>query len=416
GAVTAERLAGYLARNGERLEEEGLWGLLSTQGFSSSTVRGDGLPVSIWIRGAVHDMSYAADAAAATNLNYDGDLRNLQLGVDSFIGENVLAGMVLSDSSGEFDYGADSTFGSSYDSDHLGVHPWLGWKMGSFNAWVVLSFGSGEVNIQDANSTGLNVSSDTESQSQNVGLSVDLASWFRLRYESEQSDFEVLGSQLVQAMRTETAQTRFSVELSKTYADKAGSKWVPQIRYTVRDRTDDLVSGDVILSSSTDYSGSELDLKLLYHSAVAGVTVELGLRSLEADLVGYEEQGSYVLVQVDPGISNRGLAFSLRPSYGDLADKSDALWNDSIEDLNSLSAGTQRDTSRMVAELSYPVGWGNWLIRPYTSLDSTSRYATSEWGARLELSSMIELALVSETIQGQTGDDQRLNFEGRIRF
>ena len=103
----------------------------------------------LWGRGDRRALE-STDSAFA----WDGTVLTGQLGIDGCLREDLLAGLALSRSIGEFDY-TDGTgpapAGGGYGSRMTSVHPYLGWlSPQGLTLWATVGYGRGEIEIEDA--------------------------------------------------------------------------------------------------------------------------------------------------------------------------------------------------------------------------------------------------------------------------
>ena len=115
---------------------------------NDSMAPGAGGPV-LWGRGDRRALE-STDSAFA----WDGTVLTGQLGIDGCLRDDLLTGLALSRSIGEFDY-SDGT-GSSpvrgdYESRMTSVHPYLGWTSPQgLGLWATVGYGWGDIEIEDA--------------------------------------------------------------------------------------------------------------------------------------------------------------------------------------------------------------------------------------------------------------------------
>ena len=87
---------------------------------------------SLWGSGDYRTLSGERDG-----LDFDGNLLGAQLGADSMVRDDLLAGVVLSWSQGEFDYEDGSGGGGKgdYEVDVISLHPYLGGRTDQLDWW-----------------------------------------------------------------------------------------------------------------------------------------------------------------------------------------------------------------------------------------------------------------------------------------
>ena len=83
------------------------------------------------------------------SVDYDGSVVSANLGIDTELGADMLAGVAVSQARGTVDYTASSASGELTTS-LTSVNPYVGWQMaGGMNLWAMAGYGSGEVEIDD---------------------------------------------------------------------------------------------------------------------------------------------------------------------------------------------------------------------------------------------------------------------------
>ena len=102
----------------------------------------------LWGRGSLQRLE-GTDSA----FPWDGAVRTGQLGIDTCLRKNLVTGLILSHSAGDFDYTADAGTGpvrGRYSSRMTGVHPYLGWTSPQgLTLWATAGYGRGDIEIED---------------------------------------------------------------------------------------------------------------------------------------------------------------------------------------------------------------------------------------------------------------------------
>ena len=150
-----------------------------------------------------------------------------------------------------------------------------------------------------------------------------------------------------------------------------------------------------------------------------GVTIKGKVRTLVDD-DAYEEWGASGALRIDPGVSGRGLALTVAPSWENAASATEQLW--SARDAGALVPGGEFEAeNRLETELGYglraPAGLG--VVTPYTGLtmgDSGRR--TLRFGARWSLTPETTLSLEAtrEERGGEATPSDALLLRASIRF
>ena len=113
--------------------------------LSAANGEGKGGGMAVWGRGERQALESTESALA-----WDGTVLTGQLGIDTRLRDDLLAGLMLSHSAGEFD---DS--GDDHESRMTSVHPYLGWTSPQgIGVWGTLGYGRGEIEIEDAQARG----------------------------------------------------------------------------------------------------------------------------------------------------------------------------------------------------------------------------------------------------------------------
>ena len=83
------------------------------------------------------------------SVDYDGNVTSANLGIDTRLGADMLAGLAVSHARGTVDYTASNASGELTTS-LTSVNPYVGWQMaGGMNLWATGGYGSGEVEVDD---------------------------------------------------------------------------------------------------------------------------------------------------------------------------------------------------------------------------------------------------------------------------
>ena len=404
-------IAGALRSNAQALEDgtftlddvlTGSSFLLPLAAVDDDRAGGAGGPV-LWGRGERQTLE-SKDSAFA----WDGTVLTGQLGIDGCLREDLLAGLALSRSIGEFDY-TDGTgpapAGGGYGSRMTSVHPYLGWTSPQgLGLWATLGYGRGEIEIEDAQVRDGDPNypvrrSDTTLKTAAAGASGPLmtdespiaggtttlmlkgeASWAQVEVEGEGDD-GLIAQQTVNANRL-----RLALEGSHEQALASGSSLTPSLELGLRHDGGDGITG----------TGIEIGGSLRYRDPAAGLTIEGNGRVL-AGQSDYREWGLGGSLRLDPGAEGRGLSFSLFPAWGETASGVDRLWDQDVAELAS-DDGTANDNvpqMRLDGELGYGFGalGGQGLLTPYGGFaladEGSRRYRI---GIRFEIAPAFDLS------------------------
>ena len=369
---------------------------------AASGDRTGGGPV-VWGRGERHTLESTESALA-----WDGTVLTGQIGIDGCLRDDLLTGLALSRSVGEFDY-SDGT-GSSpvrgdYQSRMTSVHPYLGWTSPQgLGMWATVGYGQGEVEIDDEQVRDGDPDypvrrSDTTLKTAAMGASGPLmtdespiaggtmalelrseASWAQVEVEGEGDD-GLVAQQTVNAWRL-----RLALEGSHAHELASGASLTPSLELGLRHDGGDGITG----------TGIEIGGSLRYRDPAAGLMIEVNGRVL-AGQSDYREWGLGGSLRLDPGADGRGLSFSLFPAWGEISSGVDRLWDQDVAKL-ATDDGAANDNvpqMRLDSELGYGFSTlgGHGLLTPYGGFslagEGSRRYRI---GIRFEIAPAFDLS------------------------
>ena len=389
---------------------------------------GAGGPV-VWGRGERQVLESTESAFA-----WDGTVLTGQIGIDGCPRDDLLTGLALSRSIGEFDY-SDGT-GSSpvrgdYQSRMTSVHPYLGWTSPQgLGLWATVGYGWGDIEIEDAQVRDGDPDyavrrSDMTLKTAAAGASGPLmtdespiaggtmalelrseASWAQVEVEGEGDD-GLIAQQTVNAWRL-----RLALEGSHKWTLASGGSLTPSLELGLRHDGGDGITGN----------GIEIGGGLSYRDPATGLTVEGNGRVLTGQS-DYREWGFSGSFRLDPGAEGRGLSFSLFPAWGETASGVDRLWDQDVAELASddTAANDNVPQMRLDSELGYGFGalGGRGLLTPYGGFaladEGSRRYRI---GGRFEIGSSLNLSLEGERREpaNDAAADHAVMLRGQMRF
>ena len=304
----ASTLSDVILANGQALEDGtfDLSRLLANSAFTLPLNAADsgngGLfgNLALWGSGDYRSVS----GGSPQSVGYDGSVTGANLGVDTRLGADLLAGMSLGQTRGTVDYTDPNAQTGELTTSVTSVNPYLGWQMpGGMNLWAMAGFGSGEVEIADSTGTQ---SSDLTQRTFAVGVSGTLMSsdemfeggttTLRLKGEAAFTSTDVDGSGTLESMSLSASRQRLTVEGSHDQELASGASFTPSLELGLRNDGGDGETG----------TGVEAGGGLRYFDAESGLTVEGRVRTLVNHSGDYEETGVSGLVRDRSGVIRRG--------------------------------------------------------------------------------------------------------------
>ena len=348
-------------------------------------------------------------------MTMDGDVTSGLVGFDAEW-ERVLAGVMLSHSTGEGGYRLSAESGGkagSVESSLTGVYPYARVALNArVSAWALAGTASGELTLKEEG--GKPMPTDITMRMGAVG--------FKGRVLGEpgedplvlnvKSDAMWVGtknertSDMV-ATQGDVTRLRLTLEGERVFAAGEGATFTPSAEVGLRHDGGDAETG----------TGLEVGAGLRY---VAGaLTVEGQVRTLVAhEDSGYEEWGASGAVRITPSASGRGLMLRFAPQWGRTASAVERLW--SAPDATALGAGGafEGGGARLALDAGYGVGLGRGVLTPYAGLvfgDAGSR--TVRTGARWQVGADAVLGLEGTRQTSDTGEgDNQLMLRLALRF
>ena len=328
---------------------------------------------SVWGNGEYRNLS-----GEDGDLEFDGSLYGAQLGVDAKVRDNLLVGMALSWSDGEFEYESGSDGASStgdYEVDVISLHPYLSGHIEQFDWWATFGYGSGEV-VVTPESDQAATSNDLSMATLGVGGSGVL--WSRndtrvhLKGEFTRTQMDVEKSAEVDSLSVKTDLARIALAASRTRSLAGGGQMSPSLSLGVRQDGGDGNTG----------SGAEIGGSVRYDNAQSGVSASVSAHGLfgRSD---YEEWGVQAFMRLSPGADGQGLSFVMRPGYGnggagDGDGDTGRIWSHGLR--GDATPAAHDASGRLEMRLGYGLstpGQRNGLLTPWSGLtlhDDGTRY------------------------------------------
>ena len=333
-------------------------------------------------------------------LDYDGSVTSANLGIDTRLGADMLAGLAVSQARGTVDYTASDASGELTTS-LTSVNPYVGWQMqGGMNLWAMAGYGTGEVELDDESADAQ--SSDLTQRMVAAGASGPLMSSdqmiaggttnLNLKGEVAFTSADVDGSGTLASMSLSASRQRLMLEGEHVRKLDSGATFTPSLELGVRNDGGDGETG----------TGVEAGGALRYSDESSGLTVEGRVRTLLSHGGDYEETGLSGLVRIAPGGSGQGLALVIQPAWGRTGSGVQQLWE------NGVTAGVSPDNqAHLNVEIGYGLGVapGMGVVTPYTGLGLGGGGMRSwRMGARWQLSAHGSVSLEGNRYEAANDD------------
>ena len=348
------------------------------------------------------------------SVDYDGSVTSANLGIDTRLGADMLAGVAVSQARGTVDYTASNASGELTTS-LTSFNPYVGRQMtGGMNLWAMAGYGTGEVELDDESADAQ--SSDLTQRMVAAGASGPLVSSdemiaggttnLNLKGEVAFTSADVDASGTLESMSLSAGRQRLMFEGEHVRKLDSGATFTPSLELGVRND-----GGDGETGTSIEAGGA-----LRYADEASGLTVEGRVRTLLSHGGDYEETGLSGLVRIAPGASGQGLALVVQPAWGRTGSGMNQLWE------NGVTAGVSPDNqARLNAEVGYGLGVapGLGVVTPYTGLGLAGDGARSwRMGARWRLSAHGSVSLEGNRYEpaNDDGPEHGLMVRGHLNW
>ena len=363
------------------------------------------------------DYSALSVGRSGENLSWDGGITSGYLGVDRRLTENVLTGISVALTKGDFDY-TDSTPGEGGSGDYhvkmLSVSPYIAWLMSEdAYLWGAIGYGRGEIDIDDEEVQSV-ASGDLSYKSVAAGGSgrvFDLGdTTFSLKGEAFKVWMDVEGEDyLIDDSSVGVHQLRLGMEGSYEYRFASGAWFNPLVEVALRHDGGDGETG----------TGVEIGGGFLFEDPDMGLSIAgrgrwLAVHSSDE----FSQWGVGGTVIFDTGADKEGALFSVAPGWGDTSSGIENLWERGAE---GVSSEYGRDNSlHLDAEFGYglPALGGDGILTPYSGL----RMRADGWrqyrlGSRLDLGRSTSLSLETERRQSDAKKPEHgIMLRGKLNF
>ena len=372
---------------------------------------------SLWGRG---DLS-RFESRPQAGLDLDGDLTAGYLGLDYRLSSGGLVGVALSRSEGEIDYRSGTTDGAldngtfdegTLDTSLNSVYPYGYWSpRAGLGLWGLLGVGSGDVTLTHRETA---FATDLDMRMGALGLrqAVQTLGSFELALKADAFVVELESEDVpgLPAVSAQARRARLLLEASHSWQPYPDERLGTSLELGLRADGGDADKG----------AGAELGVGLEYSNSRLGLRAQWRAQGLLAHSAsGFEEWGTSLNVELDPGVSGRGLALTLAPTWGQAASGgAQALWQ-SDRPLHD-SGLAQASAMRMDLDLSYGLNRDHGQLSPFASLGLADGVMQRlRLGLRLGLGLADELEM--ELFGGRNAGENRspehlLGLTGRLRF
>ena len=347
-------------------------------------------------------------------LDYDGSVTSANLGIDTRLGADMLAGLAVSQARGTVDYTDSNALTGEFTATLTSINPYVGWQdSGGMNLWAAAGYGSGEIEIDDSTGTQ---ASDLTQQMVAAGASGRLVASdqvieggttsLRLKGETAFTRAEIDAAGTLESATLNVSRLRLMLEGTHERKLASGATFSPSIELGMRHDGGDGETG----------SGIEAGGGLRYADPAKGLTLEGRARTLLSHGGDYEEWGVSGLVRIDPGSAGRGLALSAQPAWGRTGGGVKRLWESGVA---RTASPAHRAAGRMDAEIAYGLAASDGLgtVTPYAGLGLAGEGKRS-WhaGARWRLAPEARLSLDGTWRAGYSGSEHSLTLRGLIHW
>ena len=368
---------------------------------------------SLWGRG---DLS-RFEGRPQTGLDLDGDLTAGYLGLDYRLSSGGLVGVALSRSEGEIDIGtADDTLDKgtldkgTLDTRLNSVYPYGYWSpRAGLGLWGLLGVGSGDATLSHRET---DFATDLDMRMGALGLrqAVQTLGSFELALKADAFVVELESEDVpgLPAVSAQARRARLLLEASHSWQPQPDERLGTSLELGLRADGGDADEG----------AGAELGVGLEYSNARLGLRAQWRAQGLLAHSAsGFEEWGTSLNVEFDPGVSGQGLALTLAPTWGQAASGgAQALWQSDrpLRDTGLAPASAMR----MDLDLSYGLNRDRRQLSPFASLGLADGVMQRlRLGLRLGLADELEMELFG----GRNASENRspehlLGLTGRLRF
>ena len=374
----------------------------------------DASSLAFWGSGEYRDLS-----GKSGGLKWDGKLYGAQLGLDVRLGEDVVAGVAMSQLESNLRYtghddGADGPNEGTHKLNINSAYPYIGGRSGELDWWATVGYGEGELEITPQGETGK--TSDVSLRTFGIGgggsrLYQSGATIFRLKGEALQGAMKVGGSSRLDGLDVDAMRARITLEVGQSREMPNSSVVEPTLEIGARFDRGDGETG----------AGAEIGGSVRYHNPATRVTADGRVRTLLGHGGGYEEWGIQGSVVLHPGADGQGASFSLKPGYGDSESGIQELWRHGLTvDAHDANADTDDYAVKLDARIGYGFGFAindhDGVLTPYSEM---TRGTTDSYrmGVNWKTGTRFDLTVLSERRHPATDPaEHAVLLKGEVRF
>ena len=305
----------------------------------------------------------------SNTMAYDGDVVSANLGVDTRLRADLLAGVSVAWARGAVDYTDPNAVTGESTTTLTSINPYVGWQAPSgMNLWATAGYGWGEVEIDDKADVRGTQASDLSQQMVAAGVNGPLVSSdqvipggttsLRLKGETAFTWADIDGAGTIEAVNLNASRQRLMFEGVHAHRFASGVGLTSSVEMGMR-----YDGGDGVTGHSLEIGGG-----LRYSDPGTGLTVEGRARTVPVHSGDYREWGVSGLVRLDPGAAGLGLSLSVQPAWGQTASGVQRLWETGV---TGGAAPANQAAGRVNARVAYGIGttWGGQgVLTPYTDV------------------------------------------------
>ena len=372
---------------------------------------------TVWGIGDIRDLNSRNNL---TQSSWDGDIFTGHLGIDTMVGQNLLAGISTSVTESNLEYNGVTEDKLLFTSRTTAINPYLGWSSTNESTQLrtIIGYGIGELDIDQTHyelqtvsnsyhTLGLSgntriYSSDNILNSGTSELTITGQSWI-----ARQSLLGVEG--LIDSLQSNTSHYQIGIVGSHTQNLLSGSTLDPRISFLVRRDGKD--------QQST--VGFEFISELSFTSTL-GLSLS-GNSNLLLFEPGQIQQWSILgNLSYDRNNDQLGTILEISPSFGNIQElKTSPIWSDQI--LESVGETSHYlDGVSIKSSLGYGISIADEssLLTPFGSIDfseiSTRQY---NFGTRLQIGPILKLELTGTQVTNSAKTTkQKIQFNGTINW